>query len=113
MARQPITDILVKPAGPDCNLACNYCFYRDNSRLYRFPNLLPVLLPALMLGFQHIAAPFVVDARFIAWRGLMFIPFAFAIGIILHWRPRLLPYAAFIHVLMDLSFATMFLSVGY
>lgn len=26
--------VLVKPAGPDCNLACTYCFYRPKLALY-------------------------------------------------------------------------------
>lgn len=26
--------IMVKPAGPDCNLACSYCFYRPKRRLF-------------------------------------------------------------------------------
>ena len=26
--------VLVKPAGPDCNLACTYCFYRPKTALY-------------------------------------------------------------------------------
>lgn len=32
----PQTDIgvLVKPAGPDCNLGCTYCFYRPKAALY-------------------------------------------------------------------------------
>jgi hypothetical protein len=79
----------------------------------RFPDLRPVILPALMLGLQHFAVPFVFDLRFIAWRALMYIPFAFVVGITLHWRPRLLPYVAIIHVLMDMSFATMLLSAAY
>ncbi len=33
MPDQPLT-VLIKPAGPDCNLACTYCFYRDRSALY-------------------------------------------------------------------------------
>jgi hypothetical protein len=79
----------------------------------RFPDLHPVILPALMLGLQHFAIPFVFDPRFIAWRALMFIPFAFATGITLHWRPRLLPYTAIVHVLMDMAFATMLLNAAY
>jgi len=43
----------------------------------------------------------------------MFIPFAFLVGIVLDWRPRLLPYLAIIHVLMDTFFATMLLGVAY
>jgi hypothetical protein len=77
------------------------------------PSWLAVALPALMLGLQHFAVPLVFDLRFIAWRGLMFIPFGFLVGILLHWRPRLLPYLALTHVLMDLSLAMMLLSVAY
>ena len=72
-----------------------------------------VALPALMLGLQHLAAPLLFDWRFIAWRGLMFLPFAALVGIVMRWRPQLLPYIAVVHVLMDLSFAMMFLSVAY
>jgi uncharacterized protein len=28
MAEKPLANVLVKPAGADCNLACTYCFYR-------------------------------------------------------------------------------------
>jgi len=31
---RPVTDVLVKPAGPDCNLACEYCFYSGKERLF-------------------------------------------------------------------------------
>lgn len=32
---QPVlTSILVKPAGPDCSMACGYCFYSGTSSLY-------------------------------------------------------------------------------
>ncbi len=33
MPQKPLT-VLIKPAGPDCNLACTYCFYRDRVALY-------------------------------------------------------------------------------
>jgi uncharacterized protein len=29
-----LNSILVKPAGPDCNMQCTYCFYVDKARLY-------------------------------------------------------------------------------
>ncbi len=29
-----LNNILVKPAGPDCNMACSYCFYSDKARLF-------------------------------------------------------------------------------
>jgi hypothetical protein len=74
---------------------------------------LAISLPALMLGFQHIAMPLLFDARFIIWRGLMFIPFAFLIAFTFHWRPRLLPYFVIIHVLLNLSTIIAFLNLAY
>jgi membrane protease YdiL (CAAX protease family) len=74
---------------------------------------LAVLLPAFMLGLQHIAVPFLFNWDFILWRGLMYIPFAIVTGIFFHWRPRLLPYFVVIHILMNMSFAAMFLNAAY
>jgi uncharacterized protein len=31
--KQP-SSILIKPAGPDCNMACTYCFYRDKEAFF-------------------------------------------------------------------------------
>ena len=70
-------------------------------------------LAGLALGLQHAAIPLVFDGRFLLWRGLMFIPFAFLAGGALLWRPRLLPYLAVVHVLMDAAFAAMLLNVAY
>lgn len=70
-------------------------------------------LPALMLAFQHIAVPLLFDGRFMAWRAFMFIPFAFLVGAALMWRPRLMPYLVVVHILMDMAFAVMFLSIAY
>lgn len=74
---------------------------------------LAITLSALMLGLQHVAAPLLFDLRFIMWRGLMFIPFALLTGTAMYWRPRMLPYFAIVHVLMNVSVATMFLGVAY
>jgi hypothetical protein len=72
---------------------------------------LAVGLAGFFLSLQHVFAPLVFDYRFILWRGLMFLPFALAIGILLRWRPRLLPYLAVIHILMDFSLAPYFLGM--
>ena len=34
MGATPLTHILVKPAGPDCNMACGYCFYTRKGALF-------------------------------------------------------------------------------
>lgn len=31
---KPLNSILIKPAGPDCNLGCEYCFYLEKASLY-------------------------------------------------------------------------------
>ncbi len=64
---------------------------------------LAVALPALFLALQHVALPLVFDLRFVAWRALMFVPLALFLGVVLRWRPQLLPYLAVVHVLLDLS----------
>jgi uncharacterized protein len=35
MTRKPLQNILVKPAGPDCNMACSYCFYTCKQELFK------------------------------------------------------------------------------
>lgn len=73
---------------------------------------LAVGLPSLLLGLQHVAVPLLFDARFIIWRALMYLPFAFLIGIAFYRRPGLLPYFSVIHVLMNVSTASLFLSAA-
>jgi uncharacterized protein len=31
---RPLTSMLVKPSGPDCNLGCTYCFYLEKEALF-------------------------------------------------------------------------------
>lgn len=31
---RPLTSVLVKPSGPDCNLNCTYCFYLEKEALF-------------------------------------------------------------------------------
>ncbi|HHE47004.1 MAG TPA: hypothetical protein ENL08_04810, partial [Bacteroidetes bacterium] len=32
--KRPLKTVLVKPAGPDCNLACDYCFYLEKEAMF-------------------------------------------------------------------------------
>jgi len=34
MKKKQLSSVLVKPSGPDCNLACTYCFYLEKAGLY-------------------------------------------------------------------------------
>src|SRR5690606_30769734 len=66
-------------------------------------------LEARFLALQHATLRLVVDWRFVAWRALLFLPFALMVGIVLRWRPRLLAYLAVLHGLADLQVAVMIL----
>ena len=70
---------------------------------------LALLLASFFLSAQHVALPLLPDGRFILWRLIMFFPFALMLGMVLRWRPRLLPYLVIIHGLMDLGTAAMLL----
>ena len=74
---------------------------------------LAVSLAAFFLGIQHLAIPLLFDLRFMSWRALMFLPFAFMVGILLHWRPSLMPYLVVVHILIDTASAAMLLGVAY
>jgi hypothetical protein len=66
-----------------------------------------LVLPAIFLSLQHIAMPLVFDINYLVWRALMYLPFAFFIGIVLEKRQTLLPYLLITHVLMDMSLGIM------
>jgi hypothetical protein len=70
---------------------------------------LAFLIAAAFLGLQHCFLPFIADWGFIAWRGLMYLPFALYAGLMIKLRPGLLPYFVVIHTLMDLSVLAVYL----
>lgn len=65
---KPLSNILIKPAGPDCNLACEYCFYRDKASLY--PQELPHRMTSAVLRslMQQLLAQG-TDQIAVAWQG--------------------------------------------
>jgi len=89
--------------------------------LYALPRLekqglkpwLAVTVISAFLSAQHIFVPFLPDARFIIYRLVMFLPFAVLIVITMRLRPRLMPYIAIMHMLMDMSAAVMFFKLIY
>ena len=64
-------------------------------------------IPAIFLALQHVTLPLIFDLRFMVWRFLMFLPFAFFVGICLKFRPRLLPYFMIAHGIMDVGTVAM------
>jgi len=59
------SSLLIKPAGPDCNLACSYCFYRPKAHLYphtKKPRMSAEILRELVrqylsMAWEQYAAP--------------------------------------------------------
>jgi hypothetical protein len=68
-----------------------------------------LLLAGFWLAAQHMALPVIFDWHFLLWRLVMFLPFALYTGAFLAWRPRLLPYFIFVHILLDLTTAVFLL----
>lgn len=68
-----------------------------------------VLLPVIFLSIQHCTLPFIPDLNFIVYRALVFLPFAFLIGVSIYYRPSLFPYFVILHGLMDFGTAYMLL----
>lgn len=81
-----------------------YCMPRLEAQIGRWP---AVLLASFFLAAQHCTLPLIGDGRFLLWRLLMFIPFALFVGLLLRWRPQLLPFMVVMHGLMDLALVLM------
>lgn len=117
-------DLLVRPL-PAWAAIFSFVFFPLSQGLVEIPTYMLYVLPHLesqglrpwlavvLVGFflsaQHVFAPFILNTRFITYRLVMFLPFAILIALVMRWRPRLMPYMAVIHALMDFSVAVMFL----
>ena len=73
---------------------------------------LAVLFPVLFLSAQHCTLPFIPDLKFLLYRLLMYFPFACLIGITLYKRPRLFPYFAIMHGLLDFGTVIVLLEIS-
>ncbi|MCU0484868.1 MAG: anaerobic sulfatase maturase [Anaerolineales bacterium] len=75
--RRPVTEVLVKPSGATCNLACDYCYYLDKARLYSAlpPRMSDAVLEAMIQQLMSQNTP----QLSIGWQGgeptLMGLPF--------------------------------------
>ncbi len=64
----PIQSLLIKPSGADCNLACDYCFYRSKAGLYPdtpHPRMSDEVLESMIRQYLEISGP---QAAF-GWQG--------------------------------------------
>ncbi len=61
------------------------------------------VLSSLFLALQHTTFPLIFDLKFLIWRFGMFLLFALFAGLCIKIRPRLFPFMAIFHALMDLA----------
>ena len=59
-----------------------------------------VALPVLAFSLQHCTLPLVFETKFIFFRGVMYLLFAFVYGIAIYKRPSLLPWLAILQLLI-------------
>jgi hypothetical protein len=69
------------------------------------------IMSSFFLAAQHMFFPFYFNGGFMLWRLGMFVPFAFFTGLVLKFRPTLLPYFVIVHALLDVSLVLVFLMI--
>jgi len=76
--KKTLVSVLIKPAGPDCNMACEYCFYRGKEALFEGPPAHRMSEEILEETLRQVLAQ-PVSAISIGWQGgeptLMGLPF--------------------------------------
>ena len=69
------------------------------------------LIASFWLAAQHVFLPLILDGGYIFWRFGMFLPFALFTGLVLKFRPSLLPYFVIVHALMDVTTVLVYLMI--
>lgn len=69
------------------------------------------LIASLFLAAQHMFLPLILDGGFMLWRLLMYLPFALFAGLMIKFRPTLLPYYMIVHALIDISAVLVYLMI--
>jgi hypothetical protein len=70
-----------------------------------------VALPVIAFSVQHCTLPLVFEAKFIFFRGIMYLLFSLVFGFSIYKRPSLLPFLAILQFLIYILPMTMLLSV--
>jgi len=69
------------------------------------------LIASFFLAAQHIFLPLILDGGYLLWRFGMFLPFALFTGLVLKFRPSLLPYFVIVHALMDITTVLVYVMI--
>lgn len=69
------------------------------------------IIASFFLAAQHMFLPLILNGGYMVWRIGMFLPFAFFTGLVLKFRPTLLPYFVIVHALMDITTVLVYLMI--
>lgn len=69
------------------------------------------LIASVFLAAQHMFLPLILNGGYMFWRFGMFLPFALFTGLVLKFRPALLPYFVIVHALLDISTVLVYLMI--
>jgi hypothetical protein len=86
-----------------------YCMPRIESQLKN--GWVAWLIASFFLAAQHMFLPLILDGGYMLWRLGMFLPFALFTGLVLKFRPSLLPYFVIVHALMDVTTVLVYLMI--
>lgn len=73
---------------------------------------LVIILPVIAFSFQYCTLPLIFEAKFILFRGIMYLFFALIYGIALYKRPTLLPWLAILQMLIYILPMSMLLTIS-
>lgn len=86
-----------------------YCMPRLEAQLKN--GWIAWFLASSFLAAQHMFLPLILDGGYLLWRLGMFLPFALFTGLVLKFRPSLLPYFVIVHALMDVTTVLVYLMI--
>ena len=68
-------------------------------------------ITSFFLAAQHMFLPTILNGGYFLWRFGMFLPFALFTGLVLKFRPALLPYFVIVHALLDVTTVLVYLMI--
>lgn len=86
-----------------------YCMPRLEAQLGN--GWLAWLIASFFLAAQHMFLPTILNGGYFLWRFGMFLPFALFTGLVLKFRPAMLPYFVIVHALMDITTVLVYLMI--
>jgi hypothetical protein len=85
-----------------------YCMTRLSGQINGW---LAWLIASFFLAAQHMFLPTILNGGYFLWRFGMFLPFALFTGLVIKFRPSLLPYFVIVHALLDVTTVLVYVMI--